>query len=210
MNTKKDYTKEYITIPDTDEKVQWPERKIHNGIEFIPATFADPPGGPTKGNSCKGKITGTENYIEENKKYPPVTTIEQLINIFNKESKLYDNFTLSWNTSESSVYLRVGSEETDYVFRNENNKRPTTKRESVCHKWYIVLRKQPLLPPVPPPTSHIEEKLLSKVERIKSTLGLDAELRIIDSITKANKLMGLPGEGRLQKQADALLDELGI
>tara|TARA_A100001015_G_scaffold161562_1_gene179610 strand:+ start:413 stop:1036 length:624 start_codon:yes stop_codon:yes gene_type:complete len=207
MNAKKDYTKEYITIPDTDEKVKWPERKIHNGIEFIPATFAEPPEGPTKGNSCKGIIAGKDG--KTSKKYPPVTTIEELINIFNKESKLYDNFTLSWNTSESSVYLHVGSEERDYVFRNEDNKRPKY-RNSVCHKWYIVLRKQPPLPPVPPPTSHIEEKLLSKVERIKSTLGLDAELRIIESITEANELMGLPGKGTLPMQADALLDELGI
>ena len=52
--------------------------------------------------------------------------------------------------------------------------------------------------------------LLDKVNKIKSALDLDIALSMPAAIEAANHIMGLPSQGSLPSQADALLLELGV
>ena len=53
--------------------------------------------------------------------------------------------------------------------------------------------------------------LADKVAKIKESLQLDGSLAIPAAIAEANKMMGLEAQGKpLPKQADALLEELGV
>ena len=61
----------------------------------------------------------------------------------------------------------------------------------------------------PSASHHGEESFPSKLGRIKEQFHLDASMPIRASIEEANALMGLPNEGTLPQQVDAVLRSIG-
>ena len=60
------------------------------------------------------------------------------------------------------------------------------------------------------PSATGRSTLAEKVDSIKRALGLDAGLDMTRALRKANQLTGLANDGTLMRQADVLLQLLGV